>query len=104
MQNKQLLRTHFEPRVLFLQILKIILFDRKQIKSEIIFFKIAINLVGIALMCLIAVGFKTKLTSVILVLWLFGLNMSMHNFWAHSPKERQGESSNFTLLDYPDIV
>ena len=66
-------------------------------KSDIIF-KIAINLVGIALMCLIAVGFKTKLTSVILVLWLFGLNMSMHNFWAHSPKERQGKSSNFRLL------
>ena len=72
-------------------------------KSDIIF-KIAINLVGIALMCLIAVGFKTKLTSVILVLWLFGLNMSMHNFWAHSPKERQEKCSNFRLLDFPSIV
>ena len=32
---------------------------------------------------LIAVGCKTKLTSIVLVFWLIGLNFTMHNFWSH---------------------
>ena len=34
-------------------------------------------------MFLIAIGFKTKLTSVVMVIWLMSLNLTMHNFWIH---------------------
>ena len=37
-------------------------------------------------MCLVAVGFKTKLVSIVMVLWLFVLNIAMHDFWNESGK------------------
>jgi len=41
------------------------------------------NIIGTALMSCIAVGFRTKVNSVVLVIWLFILNLSMHDFWRH---------------------
>ncbi|XP_019899580.1 surfeit locus protein 4 isoform X3 [Esox lucius] len=39
------------------------------------------NLVGMALIVLVAVGFKTKLAALTLVLWLFGVNVYFNAFW-----------------------
>jgi len=41
------------------------------------------NIIGTALMSCIAVGFRTKVNSLVLVIWLFILNISMHDFWRH---------------------
>lgn len=48
--------------------------------------ELAINFIGILLICLVAVGFKTKLVSIVMVLWLFVLNIAMHDFWNESAK------------------
>lgn len=41
------------------------------------------NVIGTTLMSCIAVGFRTKVNSLILVIWLFILNIYMHDFWRH---------------------
>ncbi|KAM9858385.1 surfeit 4, like [Aulostomus maculatus] len=39
------------------------------------------NLVGTALMVLVAVGFKTKLAALTLVMWLLVINVTFNSFW-----------------------
>lgn len=46
------------------------------------------NLVGTALMVLVAVGFKTKLAALTLVVWLLCINVTFNSFWtvpSHKP-------------------
>lgn len=39
------------------------------------------NMVGTALMILVAIGFKTKLAALTLVVWLFAINVYFNAFW-----------------------
>ncbi|ETE60279.1 Surfeit locus protein 4, partial [Ophiophagus hannah] len=39
------------------------------------------NLVGTALIILVAIGFKTKLAALTLVIWLFAINLYFNAFW-----------------------
>lgn len=39
------------------------------------------NIVGTALMILVAIGFKTKLAALTLVVWLFAINVYFNAFW-----------------------
>lgn len=39
------------------------------------------NLVGTALIILVAIGFKTKLAALTLVVWLFVINVYFNAFW-----------------------
>lgn len=41
------------------------------------------NIIGISLIVLITIGFKTKLMSVVMVIWLMGLNFVFNDFWKH---------------------
>jgi len=41
------------------------------------------NIIGIALISMITIGFKTKLMSVTMVLWLLGMNLAFNDFWRH---------------------
>ncbi|MBZ3873767.1 Surfeit locus protein 4 [Sciurus carolinensis] len=45
------------------------------------FFSIIQNIVGTALMILVAIGFKTKLAALTLVVWLFAINVYFNAFW-----------------------
>uniref|UniRef100_A0AAR2KDD5 Surfeit locus protein 4 n=1 Tax=Pygocentrus nattereri TaxID=42514 RepID=A0AAR2KDD5_PYGNA len=45
------------------------------------FLSILQNLVGTALIILVAIGFKTKLAALTLVIWLFIINVSFNAFW-----------------------
>ncbi|KAM3660129.1 surfeit locus protein 4 isoform X2 [Calonectris borealis] len=45
------------------------------------FFSILQNIVGTALIILVAIGFKTKLAALTLVIWLFGINIYFNAFW-----------------------
>uniref|UniRef100_A0A8C9RRY7 Surfeit locus protein 4 n=1 Tax=Scleropages formosus TaxID=113540 RepID=A0A8C9RRY7_SCLFO len=45
------------------------------------FFSILQNMVGTALIILVAVGFKTKLAALTLVVWLFAINVYFNAFW-----------------------
>uniref|UniRef100_A0A669Q5R3 Surfeit locus protein 4 n=1 Tax=Phasianus colchicus TaxID=9054 RepID=A0A669Q5R3_PHACC len=45
------------------------------------FFYILQNIVGTALIILVAIGFKTKLAALTLVIWLFGINIYFNAFW-----------------------
>ncbi|XP_037121547.1 surfeit locus protein 4 isoform X1 [Syngnathus acus] len=45
------------------------------------FLSILQNLVGIALIILVAIGFKTKLAALTLVLWLLAMNVYFNAFW-----------------------
>jgi hypothetical protein len=51
------------------------------LRFEVSVFQIILNLVGTALILLIAVGYKTKLSALVLVLWLMGLNMYFNAWW-----------------------
>ncbi|KAJ8413885.1 hypothetical protein AAFF_G00064830 [Aldrovandia affinis] len=46
------------------------------------FFSVLQNMVGTALIILVAVGFKTKLAALTLVVWLFAINVYFNAFWA----------------------
>lgn len=39
------------------------------------------NIVGTALIILVAIGFKTKLAALTLVIWLFAINIYFNAFW-----------------------
>ncbi|XP_078282570.1 surfeit locus protein 4 [Rhinoraja longicauda] len=45
------------------------------------FFSIIQNVVGTGLIVLVAIGFKTKLAALTLVIWLFSLNLYFNAFW-----------------------
>lgn len=45
------------------------------------FFSILQNIVGTALIILVAIGFKTKLAALTLVVWLFAINVYFNAFW-----------------------
>ena len=44
---------------------------------------LVVNLVGLSMMALVAVGYKTKLVSLIMVCWLLLLNFILNDFWRH---------------------
>ncbi|CAJ0941609.1 unnamed protein product [Ranitomeya imitator] len=46
------------------------------------FFSILQNMVGTALIILVAIGFKTKLAALTLVIWLFAINVYFNAFWS----------------------
>ena len=49
-----------------------------------IFLQLIQNLVGSALMFLVCIGHKTKLSAMVLVLWLSVLNLYQNQFWMYS--------------------
>ncbi|KAL8625933.1 Surfeit locus protein 4 [Nucella lapillus] len=51
------------------------------LRMEVSFLQILLNLVGTALILLIAVGYKTKLSALVLALWLTGLNFYFNAWW-----------------------
>ncbi len=52
------------------------------LRFEMSFFQVVQNMIGTALIVLIAVGFKTKLASLILVAWLTILNFYFNAWWS----------------------
>lgn len=48
---------------------------------DVSFFSILQNIVGTALIILVAIGFKTKLAALTLVIWLFAINIYFNAFW-----------------------
>lgn len=52
------------------------------LRFEMDFFQMVQNLVGTALIILIAIGYKTKLSALILVVWLSLLNVYFNAFWS----------------------
>ena len=51
------------------------------LRFEMDFLQIVQNLVGTALIILIAIGYKTKLSALVLVVWLTCLNLYFNAFW-----------------------
>ncbi|PVD21713.1 hypothetical protein C0Q70_17513 [Pomacea canaliculata] len=51
------------------------------LRLEISMLQILINVIGTALIVLIAIGYKTKLSALVLVIWLTGLNVYFNAWW-----------------------
>ncbi|XP_067662048.1 surfeit locus protein 4-like [Haliotis asinina] len=51
------------------------------LRFEVDFLLLVQNLIGTALIVLIAIGFKTKLSALVLVVWLTGLNFYFNAWW-----------------------
>lgn len=51
------------------------------VRLETSFLQIIMNLVGTALIILIAIGYKTKLSALVLVIWLTSLNLYFNAWW-----------------------
>jgi len=58
------------------------------LKLDFSFFRLVQNIIGTGLIILVCVGFKTKLSALVLVLWLSILNIYLNPFWmapTHTP-------------------
>lgn len=51
------------------------------LRMEFSFFQILQNIVASLMMVLVTVGYKTKLSALVLVVWLFSINMYFNAFW-----------------------
>jgi len=51
------------------------------LRFEMSFLQLIENLVGTALIILIAIGYRTKLSALVLVVWLFAMNVYLNPFW-----------------------
>ncbi|OQR71690.1 surfeit locus protein 4isoform 1-like [Tropilaelaps mercedesae] len=51
------------------------------LRMEFSFFQIVQNIVASLMMLLVTVGYKTKLSALVLVVWLFSINMYFNAFW-----------------------
>lgn len=51
------------------------------LRFDMSFLQLAQNVIGVALIVLIAVGYKTKLASFVLALWLASINLYFNAFW-----------------------
>ena len=66
--------------------------------------KICVSVVGLCLVGLIAVGCKTKLTSVVMVLWLIGLNITLHNFWSHKMNSLMWDFKKYDFFQTTSVI
>ena len=63
-----------------------------------------INVIGIVLIILVAIGYKTKLVSVIMVTWLNILNFAMHNFWAERVKSIKHDFKKYDFFQTLTVI
>ncbi|XP_032828956.1 surfeit locus protein 4 [Petromyzon marinus] len=68
------------------------------------FFSIVQDLVGTALMLLVAVGFKTKLAALTLVLWLLAMNVYMHPFWTVSSNKAMHDYMKYDFFQTQSVI
>ena len=67
-------------------------------------FQLLINVIGILLIILVALGYKTKLVSVIMVFWLNILNFAMHNFWAERVKSIKHDFKKYDFFQTLTVI
>lgn len=64
-----------------LQVLAFVFFKKNTTLVSLSLPQILQNIVGTALIVLVAIGFKTKLAALTLVIWLFAINIYFNAFW-----------------------
>ena len=75
--QKTNLLTFFSGRILLIFMFMTLLHFTFSLKD------LLVNCVGMGLMLLVAVGYKTKLASMVMVCWLIALNCILNDFWRH---------------------
>ena len=76
-------KTSYRYRLIFLGRILLILMFMTLLHFTMSLKDLVVNLVGLSMMGLVAVGYKTKLVSLVMVCWLLALNCLMNDFWRH---------------------
>ena len=60
--------------------------------------------VGLPLMICVCIGYKTKLASVILVVWLFLINIYLNPFWAYSSSKAMHDFVKYDFFQVENAI
>lgn len=74
------------------------------LRFEVSFLQLAQSVVGIALVVLIFIGYKTKLASCVLALWLTCINFYFNNWWAHHENSFQRDFLKYDFFQTLSVV
>ena len=73
-------------------------------RFDVSFISIIQNIFGSALVILVGVGFKTKLSSLVLVLWLLCVNLYLNPFWMYSADTFIQDYLRYDFFQYMSVI
>lgn len=68
------------------------------------FLQLIQNLIGSGLMLLVAIGYKTKLSAMVLVVWLFAINVYQNQFWRYASTRAMHDFLKYDFFQTMSVI